>query len=333
MKTLSDVAAALRRAGATVPLGENKGTIESAMQHGLSIALVIVEEAIENAAKAPTVISQFKMREVSATPEGPQVGGFADKKDEASEIQRVKDAVTAYAHGKILLIEMCAMLGISLDPADKKIRTMAARVIELEAEIETMRAAMTSDLALAGKMRGDLEREIAALKESTGNKHLLDLSMELQERVAYAEKDRDEALKEKDEAIAKAKEKTEAAGKKVAELMKQLKTERECRLANEKELRRADGIIGELKAQAPSPFQDVIDATARVMTKAIEVGEKLRKCRHCDDSGVIETGNNDLPCEHCPKGRTAVFNTMDGPQTGEDMIREFGRPLPAAWSK
>ncbi len=31
------------------------------------------------------------------------------------------------------------------------------------------------------------------------------------------------------------------------------------------------------------------------------------KCSKCDDTGIIETGNNDLPCD-CPAGNTAQFN-------------------------
>lgn len=31
------------------------------------------------------------------------------------------------------------------------------------------------------------------------------------------------------------------------------------------------------------------------------------KCTRCNDTGVIETGNNDLPCD-CEAGQTAVFN-------------------------
>ena len=39
-------------------------------------------------------------------------------------------------------------------------------------------------------------------------------------------------------------------------------------------------------------------------------------CGECKN-GVIETGNNDLPCD-CPLGDTALFNTVDfpGPVTG-----------------
>ncbi len=31
------------------------------------------------------------------------------------------------------------------------------------------------------------------------------------------------------------------------------------------------------------------------------------KCPECNDTGVVETGNNDLPCD-CPAGDDAVFN-------------------------
>lgn len=50
----------------------------------------------------------------------------------------------------------------------------------------------------------------------------------------------------------------------------------------------------------------------------------MAKCVKCGDTGVIETGNNDLPCD-CPAGDTALFNTAggDGPVTGKEMRRHF----------
>lgn len=48
------------------------------------------------------------------------------------------------------------------------------------------------------------------------------------------------------------------------------------------------------------------------------------KCKKCNDTGVEETGNNDLPCD-CPAGRTARFNVagVDGQVTGEEIERHF----------
>ena len=54
---LQGIADQLRKAGATLPV-EVKGTIESAMQSGLSIALVIVEEAIAKQATPQPVAAQ-----------------------------------------------------------------------------------------------------------------------------------------------------------------------------------------------------------------------------------------------------------------------------------
>jgi len=55
------------------------------------------------------------------------------------------------------------------------------------------------------------------------------------------------------------------------------------------------------------------------------------KCTKCNDTGVIETGNNDLPCD-CSAGDTAVFNHagVDGPVTGAEVRRHFlkGSPEP-----
>ena len=35
---------------------------------------------------------------------------------------------------------------------------------------------------------------------------------------------------------------------------------------------------------------------------------KKPKCKTCNDTGIEETGNNDLPCDDCPAGDTAEFN-------------------------
>lgn len=45
------------------------------------------------------------------------------------------------------------------------------------------------------------------------------------------------------------------------------------------------------------------------------------KCKKCKN-GVIETGNNDLPCD-CPLGDTALFNVagINGPVTGAEIKR------------
>lgn len=57
-------------------------------------------------------------------------------------------------------------------------------------------------------------------------------------------------------------------------------------------------------------------------------------CKLCGDTGVWETGNNDLPCPECPKGSSAVFNvcTRDGHKkvTGEQVRRHYlnGSPEP-----
>jgi len=47
-------------------------------------------------------------------------------------------------------------------------------------------------------------------------------------------------------------------------------------------------------------------------------------CGKCMDTGVIETGNNDLPCD-CPAGDLALFNVTKvvGPVTGVEIKRHF----------
>jgi hypothetical protein len=214
-------------------------------------------------------------------------------------------AVDDYAHGRLLLFELCDRIGAPF-PEDKKVVSLATRVKELEVEVDSHQREL-------GNLLND------AVVQGESNKRLLDLSMELQERVAYAEKDRDEALKEKDEALAKAKEKSDRTGKHVGKIVKAVRDYYKGVLT-EAELAHATLDVA-VDLGVPKPegrFAFVVE----------------QKCSHCNDSGVIETGNNDLPCEHCPKGRTAVFNTMDGRQTGEQMVtQEFGRPMPAAWKK
>lgn len=46
------------------------------------------------------------------------------------------------------------------------------------------------------------------------------------------------------------------------------------------------------------------------------MGNKVYNCNRCRDKGVIETGNNDLPCP-CPAGDTALFNVCEVGFTGQ----------------
>lgn len=50
----------------------------------------------------------------------------------------------------------------------------------------------------------------------------------------------------------------------------------------------------------------------------------MPKCSKCDDTGVVETGNNDLPCD-CPAGKTALFNQagVEGAITGKEVRQHF----------
>jgi hypothetical protein len=52
-------------------------------------------------------------------------------------------------------------------------------------------------------------------------------------------------------------------------------------------------------------------------------------CKKCNNTGVIETGNNDLPCD-CPAGETALFNHAGviGPVTGAELQRHFFNGCP-----
>lgn len=54
-------------------------------------------------------------------------------------------------------------------------------------------------------------------------------------------------------------------------------------------------------------------------------------CPKCNDTGIWETGNNDLPCD-CPLGAKAQFNVagVDGLVTGAEVEAHFlnGSPDP-----
>jgi hypothetical protein len=52
LAAMEDIASQMRKAGASVPAPENKGTIESAMATGLSLGLLLVQDAIASARKA-----------------------------------------------------------------------------------------------------------------------------------------------------------------------------------------------------------------------------------------------------------------------------------------
>ncbi len=51
------------------------------------------------------------------------------------------------------------------------------------------------------------------------------------------------------------------------------------------------------------------------------VERPMPRCPACNDTGVIETGNNDIPCE-CPAGDKAMFNVAgEGEVRGEVLKR------------
>lgn len=235
-EVLVDLAEKLKKAGAKLPI-ENKGTMESAHKGGLSIALVLVEDAL--ASMSPTEVPE--------------------------KTQDILTAIDDYANGKIILLELLHHVGLPW-PKEKQVRSLAYRVTELEEE-----------------------------------------NRALQERVAFAERDRDAASAAADEVKQKAKEKAARAGEHISKIIKT------ARLYYQKTLVEAD----------------VVKA---VMDVASDLGVKppADYCPHCR-AGIVETGSNDLPCEHCVKGKTAVFS--DG-QTGEDVFRSYNspRPMPDAWS-
>lgn len=79
---LQEVAEKLRRAGAAIPAPEHKGTIESAIQTGLSIALVLVEDAAaalsQQAAPAGYVLMPAELTAENGA-KGALLGEFAER--------------------------------------------------------------------------------------------------------------------------------------------------------------------------------------------------------------------------------------------------------------
>jgi hypothetical protein len=59
-----------------------------------------------------------------------------------------------------------------------------------------------------------------------------------------------------------------------------------------------------------------------LLSQPLEV--MMPSCRECNDTGVIETGNNDLPCD-CLAGATAKFNVagVRGPVSGAEVKRHY----------
>lgn len=51
----------------------------------------------------------------------------------------------------------------------------------------------------------------------------------------------------------------------------------------------------------------------------------MYQCNRCRDTGIWETGNNDLPCDQCWRGDHAQFNVagVRGLVTGAEIRRHF----------
>jgi hypothetical protein len=77
-----------------------------------------------------------------------------------------------------------------------------------------------------------------------------------------------------------------------------------------------------LLADLPDPAPTVPDV---VVADASDPQDRVPGCTWCSDTGVIETGSNDLPCEHCPAGRDALFNSAfhECPVRGDVLLREI----------
>jgi len=62
-----------------------------------------------------------------------------------------------------------------------------------------------------------------------------------------------------------------------------------------------------------------VEEESRLGLWFLERDKQTPKCEKCNDTGVIETGNNDLPCD-CPAGDTAIFTVAgEGQLTGKEL--------------
>lgn len=89
-----------------------------------------------------------------------------------------------------------------------------------------------------------------------------------------------------------------------------------------------DNKTGKVTSFSPVNAEAIADSVVSVNTAPGTNTAVGFNCNHCRDTGYIETGNNDLPCTHCHRGRDAVFNTMDGKQTGAET---HTGSWPASW--
>jgi hypothetical protein len=65
-----------------------------------------------------------------------------------------------------------------------------------------------------------------------------------------------------------------------------------------------------------------VETVFNTVKPLLEAVSNIVLCSKCEDTGVIETGNNDFACS-CPAGDTAMFNVSghDGPISGAKMKR------------
>jgi hypothetical protein len=188
VRTLVDVESALMEAVTMLPAAAIRSNNEVGTATGLNVALYIVRQAIVNAADAASLAVDDGAK--------PSIESLTEQHTNFQET--VRKAIYQYANGRILLLELCDQLGVPY-PEDKKVMSLAKRVRELEDQLEQSKARWT----LADRL-ATAEAEVTRL----------------QERVAYAEKARDEAAAPAVAALTKAKEKSDRLGRHVGKLVK-----------------------------------------------------------------------------------------------------------------
>lgn len=110
-----------------------------------------------------------------------------------------------------------------------------------------------------------------------------------------------------------------ASGCDVRTLQRELKnTREECDLWSHDVLAIAEalGLVQHVDNGERSIFPSA-DVMVEEIRRLRAIENERPKCGMCNGSGVVETGNNDLPC-NCPAGDAALFNVtgVEGPISG-----------------
>lgn len=96
----------------------------------------------------------------------------------------------------------------------------------------------------------------------------------------------------------------------------------------EADLATARADVADLRSIAESGSAER-DAMRRRLERAERPAPPV-KCSWCRDTGVEDSGNNELPCQHCLAGAAALFNHLGALRTGAQVLDDLGlKPAPS----